>query len=291
MLSLAIACTDAPEADVVDGIDDDVVGTGKADGLAFSPAETAALLELVNTATLGELDDEVPLDRRAAAGIVAHRDGPDGIDGTDDDDLFDDLAELDAIAWVGPVAFASLLAYADAHGLGGAAPCLIISEYAEGQNNYNKALELFNCGDEPLALVDHAVCLVRNDDTSCTLTTELADVELAAGDTWVVCRTLTGTFNDPLASLRTRCDQDLGSVLNMSGDDRVALLDPEGAVLDAFGRLAARPSFELWADVVLRRCNLAPRSGTEWFDTDEWFTSHPRHDHTDFGVAPVAGCP
>jgi hypothetical protein len=288
-VALALACaTDVSGAS--DGIDDDVVGleAGKADGL-FSADETAAMLALVNHASLDVLDDDAALDRRAAVAIVAHRDGSDATLGTEDDDAFDDLAELDAVSWVGPVAFSKLLDYALVHDFGGGEACLIISEYAEGQTNYNKALELWNCGDEPLALAGHEVCLVRNADTSCTLTSELADVELAAGDTWVVCRTTEGTFNDPLASLRSRCDQAMAGTLAMSGDDRYALLDPEGNVLDAFGRLSWRPSWEIWADVVLRRCDLAPRTGTEFFETDEVFTSHPRHDHTDLGVAPVAG--
>jgi len=58
------------------------------------------------------LDDVVALDRRAANNLVAHRDGADGIFGTRDDDLFDSLAEVDAVRWVGRSALARLEQFA-----------------------------------------------------------------------------------------------------------------------------------------------------------------------------------
>ncbi len=62
------------------------------------------------------LDELVPLDKRAARNLIAHRNGPDGVLGTADDDLFDDVSEVDDVSYVGPVALASLLAYAEAQG-------------------------------------------------------------------------------------------------------------------------------------------------------------------------------
>jgi hypothetical protein len=62
------------------------------------------------------LDDEVRLDKRAAENLIAHRDGPDGVFGSGDDDSFDDIAEVDAVPYVGPVALERLLAYAEAQG-------------------------------------------------------------------------------------------------------------------------------------------------------------------------------
>ncbi len=61
------------------------------------------------------LDDDVALDRRAARNLIAHRDGSDGFYGTSDDDLFDDIAEADAVRYVGPSALAKLLAHAEAN--------------------------------------------------------------------------------------------------------------------------------------------------------------------------------
>jgi len=80
--------------------------------------EKAAVLALVNDPTVDQplLDDDVGLDRRAATNIIAHRDGADATVGTGDDDLFDSIAELDGISYVGQSALGKLLAYAQAHG-------------------------------------------------------------------------------------------------------------------------------------------------------------------------------
>ena len=77
-----------------------------------------AVLALVNDPEVGFdlLDDDVGLDRRAAHGVVVHREGPDQLAGTSDDDLFDDIEELDAIPYVGRVALRRLELYALAYG-------------------------------------------------------------------------------------------------------------------------------------------------------------------------------
>jgi hypothetical protein len=76
------------------------------------------MLSFVNDAstTLTVLDLDAALDSRAASGIVAHRDGPDGKVGTKDDDHFDTIAELDAVYYVGDSALQAILDYASAHG-------------------------------------------------------------------------------------------------------------------------------------------------------------------------------
>jgi Nuclease A inhibitor-like protein len=91
---------------------------GVAQELAGTPDE-AGVCRLLNdpATTLAVLDDGVPLDRRAAVGLIAHRNGPDGVFGTADDDLFDSLAEVDAVPYVGPVSLQRLIDYARAHGL------------------------------------------------------------------------------------------------------------------------------------------------------------------------------
>ncbi len=89
--------------------------TGKADGaLEAGSPEALAVLALVNdpSVTFVELDIDAQLDKRAARNIIDHRDGHDGVAGTGDDDLFDDLAELDGVSYVGPAALAALLDYA-----------------------------------------------------------------------------------------------------------------------------------------------------------------------------------
>jgi hypothetical protein len=78
------------------------------DGLVhrYTPELTALernMLEFLNhpLTTIEVLDDEVGLDKRAAEHLVAHRNGPDGLVDTDDDDLFNSIEEVDGVFWVG----------------------------------------------------------------------------------------------------------------------------------------------------------------------------------------------
>jgi hypothetical protein len=59
------------------------------------------------------LDFTVGIDGRAAAMIVAHRDGPDGIYGTEDDRYFTEIKQLYQVPYVGPRTVERLQAYAE----------------------------------------------------------------------------------------------------------------------------------------------------------------------------------
>lgn len=85
--------------------DDDA--TSVSQEVAGTPDELA-LLRFLNdpSTTLTVLDDQVPLDRRAATNLIAHR----------EHDPFDTAAEVDAVAYVGPSAMDALLDYALAGG-------------------------------------------------------------------------------------------------------------------------------------------------------------------------------
>jgi hypothetical protein len=282
---------------VEDGADDAFLVGGKADGAGLDAEEAAAVLALVNRATVAELDGDAGLDARAARNIVAHRDGPDARPGTADDDRFDDLAELDAVPYVGPAAFGLLVAHAAA--TGGEA-CLVISEYLEGQGNYNKGVELWNCGARELDLARHGICLVRDAATTCSVSAPLAG-GLAPGAVATICRRKSGAYLDPMPLLAERCQLELPGVMTFSGNDRLVVFeDRDGSggfsagdpVDDAFGQIARAPSFELWADLVLRRCEPRRFDGASFFPYRAYFTQHARHDHSDYGVAPVArSCP
>lgn len=94
-------------------------GSGKADGgIDANSAEARAVLALVNDLAidLDTLDDDAGLNAKAATNIIRHRDGNDRTPGTADDNVFDDLAELDAVPFVGKVALEQLLEYAIEHG-------------------------------------------------------------------------------------------------------------------------------------------------------------------------------
>lgn len=59
------------------------------------------MLRVVNELGFAALDRDVGLDRQAAQSILAHRMGLDGYLGTADDRYVEDLAELDALYWLG----------------------------------------------------------------------------------------------------------------------------------------------------------------------------------------------
>jgi hypothetical protein len=113
-LTLAAGCTSAVEED---GRDDSFIIGGKADsaGIEEGTPEALGVLDVANTASIEELEN-LPLSSRAVDNVMYFRLGDDGRPGTDDDGVFRSLAELDAIPFIGPIAFQRLLAYAEAKG-------------------------------------------------------------------------------------------------------------------------------------------------------------------------------
>lgn len=81
-------------------------------------AEAVGALNFLNdeTTTFELLDDDVPLHRGAAENLIAHRNGPDGIFGTEDDDLFDSLKEVLDVDQVGEKRLEKIAAYAASQG-------------------------------------------------------------------------------------------------------------------------------------------------------------------------------
>jgi hypothetical protein len=93
---------------------------GKADS-GFEPLidgtpSAVGVLRLLNepSTTFEMLDHDARLDRRAAEGLIAHRAGPDGVfeGGLGDDDLFDSIAEVDGVYYVGAVSLQRLFEFA-----------------------------------------------------------------------------------------------------------------------------------------------------------------------------------
>jgi 5'-nucleotidase len=116
-LGVMPACGELVEPEGSDGEHDAFLVDDKADafGVREGTGTACGVLKLANEATLELLDKAARLDKRAAANIVAYRRGPDGIAGTDDDEQFDSLAELDAVRYVGTTTFGKLLGYARAN--------------------------------------------------------------------------------------------------------------------------------------------------------------------------------
>jgi hypothetical protein len=107
------ACSGVDEQDPRDG-----TFSGKADayGVSEGTPEARGVLRVVNELTQDELDDEVPLSSRAAAGIIEARSGADEVLGTADDHQIATLTELDEVPYIGEASFGKLLAYAEANG-------------------------------------------------------------------------------------------------------------------------------------------------------------------------------
>lgn len=106
----------------VDGPDDAFLAPiGKADtgGIVEGSVDGLAILALANKASLSDLEDEVGLYSLTASNIVDHRDanGP-----------FTSLAELDAVKYVGPVAFWALLTYVQENNLVGSGATPIVQQ-------------------------------------------------------------------------------------------------------------------------------------------------------------------
>lgn len=105
-----------PYTEAEDGIDDSFADA-KVDGVTLVEGHwvTRGVLRFTNEASF-EVLRELGIARRPATNIVLHRDGGDARLGSPDDDLFDTLAELDAIPYVGVVALSKLHDAAKARG-------------------------------------------------------------------------------------------------------------------------------------------------------------------------------
>ena len=111
--SLLLGCTSAVDSDVA-GSDNGSFSSA----LRFTPEEVGVLRLLnVPTTNVSLLDIDASLDLRAATNLIARRDGADGRPGTRDDVLYENLAEVDAVSYVGPSAINKLITFAESRGL------------------------------------------------------------------------------------------------------------------------------------------------------------------------------
>lgn len=109
------ACVSSELDDLADDEAASFLGdASKADGLLAEEGSLTAdaILRVANTLSLAELKSEVHLSATTAKRIATYRAGADGALGTADDRFIASLSELDAIPYVGPVAYQKLEAYA-----------------------------------------------------------------------------------------------------------------------------------------------------------------------------------
>lgn len=126
------------------------------DRTSVSPVEIDAMLSFLNdpATDLAMLDDEIGIESRAAAEIIAHRNGPDGIFPSGDDHRFDTLEELDAVKFVGNMAMTMLREYVADH----PAPSGSLVEGVEFTATENSAV-LWGVNSATLEELDQTVAL------------------------------------------------------------------------------------------------------------------------------------
>ena len=112
-VALAIAACDDGATPGEDGRDDAFLLTGKGDSPHGTCADEQALSLVNDPLTDLAALRAAGISSRSAEQILEHRDGPDASPGTDDDDLFDDLQELDGVWWVGPKTLEALIQAVD----------------------------------------------------------------------------------------------------------------------------------------------------------------------------------
>lgn len=111
LLALALGACAAPPEGSPDAADAVAFVDGKTDGSGYTECELETVVAHLNDpATTADGLRADGLHSRAARNLVAHRDGEDGVAGTEDDDLYDDIVEVDDVYYVGPVAIEQLVA-------------------------------------------------------------------------------------------------------------------------------------------------------------------------------------
>ena len=103
-----VAATGCVSEDATDGKDDVGLSDGKADGEQLTACEKAAIVSYLNEGVSAAALEEAGVHSRAAKNLTTHRNGQDQRFGTSDDDLFDTIAEVDAVSYVGRTAFSQL---------------------------------------------------------------------------------------------------------------------------------------------------------------------------------------
>jgi hypothetical protein len=110
------ACSISPPGDGKDDSFTSGDGAGKSDDpISEGSREGVAVLRVANELTLDQLHRAAGLEQDAAYAIELYRRGPSEW-GSGDERTIGTLAELDAIDWIGPEAFAKLLAFAEQRG-------------------------------------------------------------------------------------------------------------------------------------------------------------------------------
>lgn len=165
---------------------------------------------------------------------------------------------------------------------------VFISEYVEGSGN-NKALELYNPGEQAIDLSDYRVRVFFNGSTSATNINLTGSI--AAKQTFVIVN------GQAVAGLRDLANLVTGSA-SWNGDDAI-VLEKNGVVVDSFGRVGEDPG-TAWSgnnvrtvDQTLRRVGIVYDTNSgDAFDPSVQWLQFAQDDFSDIGrfngsVGPV----
>lgn len=160
---------------------------------------------------------------------------------------------------------------------------LIISEYVEGSSN-NKALELYNTGDQAIDLAAENYTLARYSNGGTNPSNITLSGTVAAGDVFVIAHS---SANDAIKAV---ADQLTGSISH-NGDDAYVLLK-DGQVIDSFGQVGTDPG-SAWgsgssstANNTLRRLTSVTSGDTvidDAFDPAVQWSGHGTDEVSDLG--------
>ena len=153
--------------------------------------EALGLQAFLNDAgtTFTLLDIDVGLNAIAARNLIDHRDGPDGTFGTGDDDLFETIAEIDGVYYVGSSALGLLFDYAIAGGwVSDEQPVLVEGvEFTAAQAEQTVALA--NVASQEL--LDDDIALDSRAAANIVADRPLADIDALAAVSYVGASALT----------------------------------------------------------------------------------------------------
>jgi predicted extracellular nuclease len=138
---------------------------------------------------------------------------------------------------------------------------LIISQYVEG-GGFNKAIEIANTGDTPLALDDYQLARSANGDGIWGSTLSLDGKTLAAKQVMVFANT---SASDAIKAVS---DEVENNVTSFNGDDPIAILKSDGSVHDVLGVMG---DVDFGKDVTLVRTSAASEASAT-FNASDWVT-------------------
>lgn len=159
---------------------------------------------------------------------------------------------------------------------------VFISEYIEGSSN-NKAIELYNAGDQSVDLGEYQILLYSNGASEPTATIPLMG-SLSANAIYVLAD------NDANGDILAETDQITTSNL-WNGDDAITLVR-NGEVVDAFGQVGVDPGSQWQANGVgtqnrtlIRNASVSSgdTDATNEFDPSAQYTALAQDDFSDLG--------